>query len=277
MSDQRRTWLVTGGAGFIGYNLVLALVADGQKVRVLDNWDLPGARIHQKTRRFHGSILDKAMLAQAMEGVDVVVHLAAISSVEAVAANPLLAKRVNEDGTRNVFQAAKDAGVKRVVYASSAAVYGDAQATVLEEENIGRQLTAYAIHKRRNEIDAAEMLPGVAIGLRFFNVTGPGGHGVRERWMAAIAGGQPIVLQGDGEQTRDFVSVETVAKAIIGAGVAAFIRPSVINVGSGEETSLNALLGELGGSGKVIRQPMRLGDVRRSCADVTRMAVLLED
>lgn len=284
MSEQRKTWLVTGGSGFIGYNLVCALVAAGQRVRVLDEWSLSGAKIHQKARTYQGTILNKALLAELMVGVDVVVHLAAISSIEAVAANPLMAKRVNEDGTRNVFQAARAAGVPRVVYASSAAVYGDDPAAVKVEETIGRQLSAYAVQKRRNELDALEMLPGVAVGLRLFNVTGPGGHGVRERWMAAIAGGQPIVLQGDGNQTRDFVPVGTVASAIMAVGIVAEVPWPVINVGSGEETSLNALLEDLRGmpsivsrasSDQTIRQPARAGDIRRSCANVARINQML--
>jgi len=224
-----------------------------------------------------GDIRDTEALAEAMKDITRVVHLAAQVSVPASVENPALTHEVNVIGTRNVFEAARHAGVKRVVYASSAAVYGDHPELPKTEESLLQPKSPYATSKATNEVDA--LASGLStMGLRFFNVYGPGQEAnhpyasVIPRWVAAAKDNRPIVLYGDGTQTRDFVHVDDVARALLLALDSTYI--GVCNIASGTETVLrDVLLSITETLGRNILQesePPRSGDIKRSFAQISR-------
>ncbi len=270
--------LVTGGAGFIGSHLVALLVEKGMRVRVFDSL-ISGKRerIPVDADFIQGDIRDTEALAEAMKDITRVVHLAAQVSVPASVENPALTHEVNVIGTRNVFEAARHAGVKRVVYASSAAVYGDHPELPKTEESLLQPKSPYATSKATNEVDA--LASGLStMGLRFFNVYGPGQEAnhpyasVIPRWVAAAKDNRPIVLYGDGTQTRDFVHVDDVARALLLALDSTYI--GVCNIASGTETVLrDVLLSITETLGRNILQesePPRSGDIKRSFAQISR-------
>lgn len=269
-SFSGRVCLVTGGAGFIGSHLVAALRALGNDVRVLD----------VKTG---GDVRNGREVAEALRGVDVVFHLAAIHGA-AFARDPDLAHDVNVNGTQTVFAAAAAEGVKRVVYASSAAVYG-CRGLIQDEILEGVGLSEYGAHKQLNEEAAGEHWfgHGSFVGLRLFNVYGPGqaaeSGAVIPRWMEALRKGQPVPIEGDGRQVRDFVHVKDVVRAFLmvaEADSSALIQ-GLFNVGSGIGTSLSDLLQlmcRVTGSGTVpVKQlPARRQAADRSQASIARIA-----
>lgn len=302
-----RSWLVTGGAGFIGSHLVEKLLRLGQRVRVLDNHfsstpanlqavrGLVGAEAAARLEVVEGDIRDPAACAAALAGVDQVIHLAALGSVPLSLDEPALCHEINATGALNLMLAARAAGLRRFVYASSSAVYGDDPLPAKREDSLGRLLSPYAASKFVNEVYAATCHAAYGletIGLRFFNVFGPrqdpkGAYAaVIPCWIDAMARGDTVFINGDGENTRDFCFVRDVAQALLLASLtdnaAAFGQ--AFNVGLGAATSLNELCRTLRAlvaeqTGRAVAEPVyrdfRPGDIRHSRADTTRAAAAL--
>jgi UDP-N-acetylglucosamine 4-epimerase len=268
------TWLVTGAAGFIGSHLVQALLERGERVVA---FDLKQA----------GDIRNLDQCRKACEGVDFVLHQAAQCSVPASIADPLGTHETNVTGFLNILLAARDAGVKRVVYASSCAVYGDSKKLPNTEEYTGNFLSPYALSKFMDELYAT-MFDIQTIGLRYFNVYGPrqdpnGPYAaVIPRWINALLRGEKPTIFGDGETTRDFIFVEDVIRANL---LAATAKPpeavgQVYNVASGTSTTLNTLYHEIckgmGIKGDPTYADFRPGDIRHSSADISKIRRSLE-
>jgi UDP-glucose 4-epimerase len=274
---------ITGGAGFIGSNLAQAL-AEENEVVVVD--DLSAGRLENLAgtdiKFVHGSVTDLQLLRDAFEGVDCVFHMAAIASVQRSVEEPLKVNEVNLDGTLNALIAARNAGVRKFIFASSAAVYGDSPELPKKEEMVPDPKSPYAVTKIGGEhyCGVFQELYGLdAAALRFFNVFGPrqdpGSEysGVISRFISAVLkGGQPVIY-GDGQQTRDFVFVKDVIQAC--DLVARKKMTGVFNVARGESTSLNSLVRILEViTGRDIHPRYtsdRAGDIRHSLADVGRI------
>lgn len=285
-------YLVTGGGGFIGSHLVRALAQRGERVRVLDN-SATGTRIRIADVRddvewLDGDIRDRDTLLNACRGVEVVLHHAAIASPTRSIAEPLMAHEVNVTGTLNVLIAAREAGVRRVVFASSAAVYGNLPTTPKVETMPVEPVSPYGVHKLASEsyCPVWHAIYGLeTVALRYFNVYGPSQDpnseyaAVIPRFIAdALAGRQPTVY-GDGEQSRDFIYVGNVADINLIAATAPAAAGTILNVGTGVAITLNTLLAELGHIlGRELNAtyaPARPGDVRESLADITRLRTVL--
>jgi len=274
-------YLVTGGAGFIGSHLVDALLARGDRVRVLDDLST-GKRenLPAEAELIVGDVADPPRVAEAMAGVDGCFHLAAVASVERGNRDWLGTHRTNLTGAITVFDAARRAnpsGPTPVVYASSAAVYGDADDLPLKETATLRPLSAYGADKLGCELHArvATLVHGVATtGFRFFNVFGPRQDpgspysGVISIFFNRIGRGQGIAIFGDGGQTRDFIYVADVVRALLAGMRRNATGPTVFNVCTGKTTSLIELaqaIGNVFGRQPDIRfDPPRAGDIRAS-------------
>ena len=259
----RKTWLVTGGAGFIGSHLVETLAAYDQYVVVLDDFSTGNlenlkaailATQYASFRLIPGSITDIEQCREACKGVDYILHHAALASVPASMKEPAAYHETNTTGFMNILQAAKENGVKRVVYASSSAVYGDDDLMPKIESSIGKSLSPYAITKYINELEA-EFFTRVygleCVGLRYFNVFGkrqdPNGAyaAVIPKWIEAVKSGELPVIYGDGSATRDFCAVQNIVNANILAALRPDISGKVFNIGCGVETSLKDLMLEI--------------------------------
>lgn len=300
------TWLVTGAAGFIGSNLVQELVGLGQQVVGFDNFST-GYRHNiddvvascsgsaGSFRFMEGDIRDVDACREACIGVDYVLHQAALASVPRSIADPISSTRVNVDGFLNVLVAARDVSAKRVVYASSSSVYGDATTIPQVEDATGAVLSPYAATKAANELFAAvfQRTYGLqSVGLRYFNVFGrrqdPDGAyaAVIPRWIDYLLKGSPCRIFGDGETSRDFCYIANTVQANILAAVASDeATGQAYNVACGQETSLNELFSMIR-SGLSVHAPFvaaaqpfyeeaRLGDIRRSLADIGKARRLL--
>lgn len=303
-----RRWLVTGSAGFIGSHLLEALLRLGQSVVSLDNFATGHRRNLDEVRQavgdetwarhefVEGDIVDPATCRRACEGIDVVLHQAALGSVPRSIADPLATHAANATGFINMLVAAKDAGVKRFVYAASSSTYGDHSGLPKVEDAIGRPLSPYAVTKYLNELYAevfARCYGIETIGLRYFNVFGPrqdpeGPYAaVIPRWARAMLRGEPCVINGDGETSRDFCHVANAVQANLRAALvtdAAAVN-QVYNVAVGERTTLRQLHEWLAGAvvaqepGLQVAPPshgeFRSGDVRHSLADTGKARRLL--
>jgi nucleoside-diphosphate-sugar epimerase len=284
-------FLVTGGAGFIGSHLAERLVRDGGRVRILDNFATGNlANLHAIQRHIEivdGDVRDEACVRRALQEVEVVFHEAALSSVSRSIEDPATTFAINVTGTLNVLLAARDAGTRRLVFASSAAVYGDSPALPKHEAMLPDPLSPYAVSKLTGEHLCAVFtrLYGLeTVALRYFNVFGPRQDpaspysGVVSRFVAALQRGDQPVVFGDGEQTRDFVYVDNVVDANLRAATAA-VAGTVVNVASGRSVSLNALLselaGRLGAEPEAEHRPGRPGDIRHSSADIAQARALI--
>lgn len=275
------TYLVTGGCGFIGSHLADALLAEGHAVRILD--DLSSGKRANKpdaAELIVGDVADAAVVEAAMRGVDGCFHLAAIASVERGNQDWLGTHRVNLTGTITVMDAARRAGPVPVVYASSAAVYGDNPALPLNEDATPLPLSAYGADKLGCELHArvAGLVHAVpTTGLRFFNVYGPRQDpaspysGVISIFCDRLRAGRGVTVFGDGEQTRDFVFVADVVRALLAAMRAVSRQARVFNVCTGRATSVTDLAratAEVLGVGPAIGfGPARPGDIRASLGD----------
>lgn len=273
------TYLVTGGAGFIGSHLVQALLTRGDKVRVLDDLST-GRRDNLPTEVpvIVGDVADPNTTAQAMDGVDGCFHLAAIASVEKGITDWLGTHHANLTGTIAVFDAIRRQGRRiQVVYASSAAVYGDAINVPIVESEPKNPLSAYGADKYACELHArvASHVHGIpTVGLRFFNVYGPRQDpsspysGVISIFCQRISAGEPISIFGDGQQTRDFIYVGDVVRALAAAMELRSCESAVFNVCTGIPTSVEALAQLIAGlAGKklnVRHMPPRSGEIRHS-------------
>lgn len=281
--------LITGGAGFIGSHLAEALLAAGQRVRVLDNLS-SGKRSNLPTDArldvIEGDVGDLPTVRAALEGCRAVAHLAAVASVQASVEDPLGTHRSNLVGTLNLCQAMAETGVRRVLFASSAAVYGNHTGAggAIDEDTPKAPLTPYAADKLASEhyLDFYRRQHGLEpVVFRFFNIYGPRQDpsspysGVISIFAERARQGLPITLFGDGEQTRDFYYVGDLVQLLLQALDAAGPEPDAVNVGLNRATSLNALLatlGELlGGLPAVHHAAPRAGDIRHSRADNRRM------
>lgn len=279
--------LVTGGAGFIGSHLVDALVKKGAKVRVLDDFSTGLQEnlehLSGKIEIQEGDIRDPEICRQAVRGARYVFHQAALGSVPRSMKDPATTLAVNVAGTANVFTAARDAGVKRIVYASSSSVYGDSTTLPKREGEEGEVLSPYALSKRMNEelADVFGRCFGLElIGLRYFNVYGPRQRpdgpyaAVIPRFFAASLAGEPPVIYGDGLQSRDFSYVADAVQAnLLAAGTLTEACGRSYNVAPGERTTileLARLVRQLTGGPEPIHEDPRPGDARHSMADPAR-------
>lgn len=302
LGAERKRWLVTGAAGFIGSNLVEALLACGQDVVGLDNYSTGHKRnveaaaggVGHGFRMIEGDIRDRSACAEAVAGCDVVLHQAALGSVPRSLAEPLATHDSNVTGFANMLDAARLAGVGRFVYAASSSTYGDLEELPKVEDRIGRPLSPYAATKLVNEIYAAVYALSYgfkATGLRYFNVFGPrqdpeGAYAaVIPKWVAAMIRDEPVTINGDGETSRDFCFVANAVQANVLAALAGDDKQGeVFNVAFGGRTSLNqlfALIRDGLGHHQVhydrepVRADFRPGDVRHSQADVAKARRML--
>lgn len=281
--------LVTGGAGFIGSHLVDALLGKGYKIRVLDN--LSTGKVtnlpvdNADLELVVGDVADSAVVDQAMRDCSAVVHLAAVASVQASVDDPVATHQANFVGTLNVCQSMLKAGVKRVVFASSAATYGNnGEGTAITEDTPKSPLTPYASDKLASEyyLDFYRREHGLEpVIFRFFNIFGPRQDpsspysGVISIFTERALTRKPITVFGDGEQTRDFVYVQDLVSILVQAVEPPKPAPEAINVGLNRATSLNDLIAELGKATgaplNVTYQAPRQGDIRHSRANNTRL------
>lgn len=301
------TWLVTGVAGFIGSNLLEALLKLGQRVVGLDNMSTGYPRNLEDVRRcvgerdwtrfklIEGDTANLEDCAAAARGVDYVLHHAALGSVSRSVSDPITTNRANVNGFLNVLTASREAGVARFVYASSSSVYGDLPELPKVEGRIGHPLSPYAVSKHANELYAevfARTYGIEVIGLRYFNVFGPrqdsdGPYAaVIPRWLTSLLRGEEIHVYGDGETSRDFCYVENAVQVSILAAVAGGAAVNqVYNVAFAGRTTLNELFvllrdlvaevqPDAARAGPIYRD-FRPGDVRHSLADISKARELL--
>ena len=303
LREQPQTWLVTGAAGFIGSNLVEALLRLEQRVVGLDNFatghrrnldEVQGLVTGGQWSRFsfiEGDIRDLPTCQRACAGVDRVLHQAALGSVPRSLADPITTNEVNITGFLNMLVAARDAGVKRFVYAASSSTYGDHPGLPKVEDVIGKPLSPYAVTKYVNELyaDVFARAYGVpSIGLRYFNVFGarqdPNGAyaAVIPRWIAALIQGDTVQINGDGETSRDFCYIDNVVQANLLAATVSdpAAIDQVYNVAVGDRTTLNSLFDQLRTllnktQAQAQHRDFRAGDVRHSLADIGKAQALL--
>jgi UDP-N-acetylglucosamine 4-epimerase len=296
-------WLVTGAAGFIGSNLVECLLGAGQEVVGLDNFatgnqrnidEAAGQDGPGQLRMIEADIRDREACEGAVQGVEIVLHQAALGSVPRSIAEPLASHDTNVTGFLNILEAARKAGAQRFVYAASSSTYGDEPNLPKVEDRIGNPLSPYAATKLANEIYAtayARSYGFKATGLRYFNVFGPrqdpeGAYAaVIPKWVRAMLRDDEVVIHGDGETSRDFCFIANAVQANIRAALASDdVQGEVFNVAVGERTSLNrlfALIRDGLGEHQVhySREPehgeFRPGDVRHSLADIGKAERLL--
>jgi nucleoside-diphosphate-sugar epimerase len=285
-------YLVTGGAGFIGSNIVDELIRRGHEVTVLDNLSSGKTAnlelVANRIRFIEGTISDLDTAKRACEGVDYVIHLAARTSVPKSVKDPIETNQVNIDGTLNVLVAARDAGVKRIVYAASSAAYGEAPTLPKIETMQAEPISPYGVTKYVGELYARVF--GKVYGLeyaclRYFNVFGPRQDptstysGVLSRFMLAVLQGQCPVIYGDGEQSRDFIYIANVVDLTLRAAETPGASGVILNGGTGAKITLNEVvrqLGELTGRKIVAKyEPPREGDIRDSQADISLAKQLL--
>jgi len=286
--------LVTGGAGFIGSHLVDALLTRGDAVTVLDNLSsgsMDNLKNHADNPAFRfiqGDIRGAEAVKRALAGADAIIHEAAMISVPLSIKDPGLAHSVNVDGTLTLLKASLDHGIKRFIYASSCAVYGEQAKLPISEDAPPKPLSPYASSKLVAEQSCQTFyeLEGLeTVCLRYFNVYGPrqtGGEyaGVMIKFLERLRNNQPPVIYGDGEQTRDFIYVSDVVDATLLALERDGVAGKTLNIGTGEATSINELCEIfLRAARKTELKPTheapRSGDIRRSQADIAKMRKLL--
>ena len=279
-------YLVTGGCGFIGSHIAEYLVSQGEEVRVLDNLST-GKRenitqFSEKVEFVEGDLLDQKTVEAAVEGIDYVLHQAALPSVPRSIEDPVTSNRVNVEGTVILLHACVKAKVKRVVYAASSSAYGDQQAPVKSEDLLPRPKSPYAVSKLAGEyyLQAFTACYGLeTVALRYFNVFGPRQDphsqysAVIPKFITAMLRGQRPTIYGDGTQTRDFTYVLNNVLANVAATTARDVAGQVFNIACGTSFSLLDLVREinsiLGTSIEPIFAPPRAGDVRHSLADIS--------
>lgn len=288
-----RRVLVTGGAGFIGSNLVRALLDRGDRVRILDNFSTGNrgnlASLEDNVEIVEGELRSYERVHAATRGVEIVFHQGALPSVPRSVQDPLTTSAVNVEGTLNVLLAARDEGVRRIVFASSSSVYGSSGTLPRRESDHVDPIAPYAVSKLAAErycVSFSRVYQDLeTICLRYFNVFGPGQDprsqyaAVVPRFITAIGNGKPALIYGDGEQSRDFTFVSNVVDANLLAADTPDVSGVVVNIGTGVPVSVNALadlVGELTASEvKREHRESRPGDVRDSWADISAAARVL--
>jgi UDP-N-acetylglucosamine/UDP-N-acetyl-alpha-D-glucosaminouronate 4-epimerase len=281
-----RKVLVTGGAGFIGSNLVHALLERGDTIRVLDNFATGNranlAGIEDDIEVVEGELRSYERVHNAVRGVEVVFHQGALPSVPRSIQDPLTTSAVTIEGTLNVLLAARDEDVRRVVFASSSSVYGNSGTLPRTETQQPDPISPYAVAKLAAErycVSFSRVYGLETVALRYFNVFGPRQNphsqyaAVVPLFFAAIQDGRPVPIHGDGSQSRDFTYVDNVVEANLLAADANGAGGTVLNVATGRQTSVNELADAIGAAlGKPVEKdysPLRTGDVRDSWADVS--------
>jgi nucleoside-diphosphate-sugar epimerase len=285
------SYLVTGGAGFIGSHLAEELLRRGHRVRIVDSL-ITGKRRNLDVLRgaefIEGDLAELPVATRAVDGMEFVLHQAAIPSVPRSVKDPLTSNRANIDGSLNLLVAARDAGVKRLVYAGSSSAYGDTETLPKREDMPTKPLSPYALQKLVVE-QYCQMFTHLykfeTVTIRYFNVFGPRQDpgspysGVISLFATALLAGREPTIYGDGEQTRDFTYVSNVVDGVLRACEAPKASGEVINVATGGRISLNELLrtmnGIVGTNTKAIYEEQRAGDVRDSQADITKAGRLL--
>jgi nucleoside-diphosphate-sugar epimerase len=286
-------WLITGGAGFIGSSIAVELVGRGQRVRILDNLstgkldNLAGVR--EEVEFVPGDVRDLGDCHQAVAGATYVLHQAAIRSVKASVDHPTESHESNATGTLNMLVAAREANVKRFVYASSSAVYGECPRSPQKETFRAEPVSPYGCQKLAGEqyaIAFTKLYGLETVSLRYFNVFGPrqdpegsGYSAVIPRFMEQAYRGEPLEVHGDGTQQRDFTHVANVVSANLLAATTTRGVGQTFNIGDGRAHSLNQLIRAIE---RIVRRkldrasgPRRPGDVRKSLADITRARSVL--
>ncbi len=286
-------YLVTGGAGFIGSNIAEELVKRGYSVKIIDNFSR-GKRENissflDKIELVEGDIRNYDDCGSALEGVDFVLHQAALTSVPRSIEDPLLTTDINIKGTLNILLASREAKVKGFVFASSAAVYGDNPIVPKKESNVGNPLSPYALSKFVGEKYCwifSQIFGLSTVCLRYFNIFGPR-QDPSSQYASAIPNfisrmlkGESPIIFGDGEQSRDFVYVSNVVEANILASKAKSVSGEVFNIGCGEGTTVNSLVSKLN---KILKEEIhpsydepRPGDIRHSSADISKARKMLK-
>lgn len=308
VSGESRRWLVTGSAGFIGSHLLEYLLRAGQQVVSLDNFSTGYQKNLDEVRHavgeeawarhtfIKGDICDAETCRRACDGVNLVLHQAALGSVPRSIENPQLTHASNATGFLNILVAARDAGVSRFVFASSSAIYGDHPGLPKVEDVIGQPLSPYAVTKYLNELYANVFTRSYGlstIGLRYFNVFGPrqdpnGAYAaVIPNWAQKICTGEACYINGDGETSRDFCYIDNVVQANLRSALMPLTEPAyeTFNIAYGERTTLNqlhqamsAILSELMPDLTVlppVYREFRKGDVRHSLADISKVSEML--
>ncbi len=280
-------YLITGGAGFIGSNIAEYLLHQGKPVRIFDNFSTGKeeniAEFLDDVELIRGDLRDLDAVKKAVAGVEFILHQGALPSVPISVQDPIGTNECNVGGTLNILVAARDAGVKRVVFASSCAIYGDDPALPKVEQMPSDPISPYALQKLTGEFYCRQFyqLYGLAtVSLRYFNVYGkrqdPASlySAVVPRFLDAIFAGKSPTIFGDGEQTRDFIFVEDVVKANLAALEAENGPGSFVNVASGDRLSINQIVSHistiLGKDIHPVHEPDREGDIRHSYADASK-------
>jgi UDP-N-acetylglucosamine 4-epimerase len=305
LSGNKYKWCVTGAAGFIGSHLVEALLKNKQQVVGIDSLVTGkeknieairasvGEDVSDNLMFYRADINDTKEMRELFSGCDFVLHQAALGSVPRSMKEPILYHQNNVVGTVSVFEAARLANIKRVVYASSSSVYGDNPDLPKVESKTGSALSPYALSKQMNELDAslyARVYGLSCVGLRYFNVFGPrqdpGGAyaAVIPKWVTALAKGNICEIYGDGTTSRDFSPVPNIVLANILVALSNALPTQVFNVGLGQSTSLKELFGLIRSTvvasqtdygvriqGAPVYQPERAGDIKHSCADISSL------
>ncbi len=284
--------LVTGGAGFIGSNLAAALIKEGHTVRILDDFsvgreeNLKGLR--EKAEVIKGSITDIAALRKAVQGTECVFHEAALASVTRSIEKPFETAHVNIMGTLNVLTAAREAGARRVVFASSSSIYGDSPTLPKKEDMPSNPKSPYALTKYAGEryMQLFHTLYGMeTFSLRYFNVFGPRQDpksqyaAVVPKFVSAALTGGTITIDGDGEQSRDFTYIKDAVAANLAAMKASKGAGEVFNIAGGKRITINELITMIfeltGNDTRTVHCPAWAGDVKHSLADITKAQQLL--
>ena len=283
--------LVTGGAGFIGSNVVRALLERGDDVRVLDNFSTGNrANLDRLDAEIvEGELRSYERVHAAVRGVEVVFHLGALGSVPRSVQDPLTSSAVNVEGTLNVLLAARDEGIRRVVFSSSSSIYGASGELPRTEAMAPDPISPYGVAKLAAErycVSFSRVYERFeTVVLRYFNVFGPNQSpfsqyaAVVPRFLAAVAAGEPVTIYGDGRQSRDFTYVSNVVDATLRAADVADANARIFNVAAGSPASVDelaTLVGEtLGLPVERLNEPPRAGDIRDSWADVTAARTVL--
>ncbi len=287
-----KRYLVTGGAGFIGSHIVRRLVSEGAEVRVVDNLSTGLAErlddVRESVDLVRGDLANQQVSEEAVQGIDCVLHQAAVPSVQRSVSDPVGTNRANVTATVNLLESCRKAGVRRVVYAASSSAYGDTEVLPKTEQMPPNPLSPYALQKWVGEHYCKlyhSLYELETVSLRYFNVFGPAQDphseysAVIPKFINAMLVKKPITVYGDGEQSRDFTYVENVVEANLMALQASAAPGNVCNIGCGERVTLNTLIRLLeeimGVKAEVNYADPKPGDVRHSLADITAARRLL--